>query len=167
MSSVPSQYKIQGADAAIERLKQLPLKLRKKYLGKALRAGATVVKKASVAKWRAIDDLRTPHKIWQNIAVRNNRRVGAAAGGLAMSVGVRGGAKKPYKNNKSNIRSGRAGKKYEPGSDVYYWRFLDLGTKKLAPKRLFESAFGESAEQAIDKFAETLNKGIDQAIGEL
>lgn len=161
------QFELKGLDQALNRLRQLPVKMQRTILKKAVRAGANVIKDAAKKDWRKVDDPKTPNKIWRFVATRMNSKQGRRAGGVAFSVGIRGGAKKPYKNNAENQRKGRVGKKYQVQPSVYYWRFLELGTKKMPARRIFERAFRRELHHASDVVAKVLNQGIDEAMRKL
>jgi HK97 gp10 family phage protein len=156
-------YKIQGADRAIDILKTLAPKLQRKYLGRAVRKGAAIIRKAAQGKARAFDRPDTPNKIWKEIVVRTNSRLGKRNGGIALQIGVKGGAKQ-YQNNKENRRSGRVGKQYEGAGKVYYWRFLEFGTKKMHPQPFMIPAMTENIENATAAIVDDLNAGIDEVV---
>jgi|ERR1051325_513954 HK97 gp10 family phage protein len=166
MATVPSQFKIKGMDEVIEKLKGLPPKLQRKYLARALRAGTKPVKLEMVQRWKAVDNPKTPSRIYQYVSVRANAKLGRRNGGYALSVGMRGGARKPYVANSANKRKGLIGQTYESGSPVYYWRFLELGTKKLAARHISAQAFAASSGKAFDAIATDLDAGITEALGD-
>lgn len=162
-SNVPEQYRIQGADNAVAILKSLPAKLQRKYLAKAVRAGAAIVRKDAQNRAKRFDDPRTPNAVWKEIAVRSNGRLARQNGGIALSVGVKGGARQ-YKNNAKNRAAGRVGGQYEGPGKVYYWRFLEFGTEKMRKQPFMEPALRANVEPATDAIVNVLNQGIDSIV---
>lgn len=147
----------------VNKLKKLPIKLQKKYLGSAVRKGANIIKQAAVSKAKSFDDPETSEKVYKEIVVRTNSRLGKANGGIAMQVGVKGGAKR-YRNNKANRRTGKAGQSYEGPGKVYYWRFLEFGTSKMAAQPFMRPALANNVGAATDAITSSINDGIDRIV---
>jgi HK97 gp10 family phage protein len=163
VGSVSQQFRIQGADRAINILKTLGTKLQRKYLGKAVRKGATIVRLDASARARTFDRADTPNKIWKEIVVRSNSRLARKNGGIALSVGVKGGARQ-YVNNKTNRQQGRVGGQYEGPGKVYYWRFLEFGTKKMAKQPFMVPALQGNVDKVTTVIVNELNLGIDAIV---
>jgi HK97 gp10 family phage protein len=166
---VAGNFKIQGAKEAIDRLKNLNLRMQRKYIARATRKGANVIRTAAQESWKRIDNPKTPNKIWQYVTVRSNSRLGRQYGGIAMLIGMRGGSQdvseKKYKDNKGNRKAKKVGQTYSAGSPVYYWRFLNLGTRKYRPGlHLMETALTNNGEKAASTMVDDLNAGIDEAL---
>jgi HK97 gp10 family phage protein len=157
--------KIEGADRAIRTLKDLPNKLQRKYLARAVRKGATIIRLAAQANAKRFDDPQTPTKVWREIVVRSNGRLGRQNGGIALSVGVKGGAQN-YKNNKYNRSQKRVGQSYEGPGKVYYWRFLELGTKKMKAQPFMVPALEDNADKATDAIVADLNQALDEIVAQ-
>lgn len=148
----------------VQKLRTLPVKLQKRYLNKAMRKGANIVKKAAQDKAKTFDNPSTPNKVYKEIVVRSNAKLGKREGGIAMQVGVKGGAKR-YRDNKANRRSGRVGQSYEGPGKVYYWRFLEFGTSKMAAEPFMRPALANNVSTVTDVITSELNTGLDQLTG--
>jgi HK97 gp10 family phage protein len=157
--------KIAGADKAVAILKSLSPKLQRKYLARAMRKGATIVRIAAQNNAKRFDDPKTKNQVWKEIVVRSNSRLARQNGGIALSVGVKGGAQY-YKNNKANRAAQRVGQSYEGAGKVYYWRFLELGTQKMKAQPFMQPALADNAEKATDAIVADLNAGIDAIVDE-
>lgn len=143
------QYKLDGVDKVIDELSKLSKKVQRKTSVNATRRAMVPVRNAAKANVQKLDDPKTKNKIYRNIAIQQRSRIGRRIGGVAMSVGIRGGGRK-----------GGTG----AGGDTFYWRFLDFGTAKTRAKPFLRPAFGESQQQqAIDILADELWKGINES----
>ena len=139
-----------GADALLKRLQALGDEtLQRKMARRALRKGAIVFRDAARENARRLDDPQTRESIARNIAIRESRRGGAAAGGVMLRVGVLGGAKKTQGTG-------------HPGGDTFYWRFLEFGTKKMAAQPFLRPVLAQKAQQATDAVAVDLERGLDK-----
>jgi HK97 gp10 family phage protein len=145
----------------IDKLKSLAPKLEKKYLNGALRAGALIVQHAAQERARAFDDPKTPKAVWKEIVIRTNASLGRQNQGKALQVGVLGGAAK-YSNTAVNRRKRRVGRTYITPGNVYYWRFLEFGTSKMAAKPFMRPALEGNINTASDAITTKLNTAIDQ-----
>lgn len=136
--------KLAGLDAITRKMKGLPGKLQKKYLYKALRKGAGIVRKAAVASAKKLDRKETPNKIYKAIAIQTAPRLGKSQHGSAVRVGVRGGATKE--------------------NPVFYWRFFEFGTEKMPARPFMLPALESNIGRATDAVVETLTKSMDEAV---
>ena len=161
---------LKGLGAVMARIRSLPDKLQKKILRSAMRKGATVVRRAAIANAIAIDDPRTREKIYANVVVHFAPKLSKRIHGVAMQVGILGGAKQ-YGNTKENVRKGRVGKTYKtggdkgnPGGDTWYWRFVEFGvpSRGIAARPFLLPALEMNAETATSVIAADLRKGIDK-----
>lgn len=149
--------------AEIERkLKQLPEKIGKNAMRRALRKGANVIRDAAKANARRIDDPQTREKIHENIAVASGgRRREREAGGVMMRVGVRGGARLTRGDNGA------------PGGNTTYWRFVEfgarveLGNSEDRAQPFLTPAGVEKAQAAYDATAADMTKQLDKEIAKL
>jgi HK97 gp10 family phage protein len=139
----------QGYDDVRTRLKNLPANMRNKVMAGAVKAGATFVKKKAVDKAKTFADPKDPIHIYQQIAIRTNKSLGAQNGGVAYQVGVRGGAKR-YTNNAKNRRAGRVGASYEGPGNVYWWRFKEFGTQKMPAEPFMRPALSDNISGVMD-----------------
>lgn len=143
--------------AAIERkLKQLPEKIGRNAMRRALRKGANVIRDAARANAKRIDDPETREQIWKNIAVASaGKRREKEAGGVMMRVGVRGGAKPTRGDNGT------------PGGNTTHWRFVELGTSEARAQPFLTPAGAEKAQAAYDATAADMIKQIDKELSKL
>lgn len=59
-----------------------------------------------------------------------------------------------YADTKYNVRKRRAGTYYGV-DDAYYWRYLEFGTVKMAPKPFMRPAFDNNRMRAVEVMKET------------
>lgn len=158
-------FDIKGLDPVLKKMRALAPALQKKGGSAALRKGAAVVRKAAIANARKFDRSETPNKIFEQIVSRTNARKGKALGGVAVSIGIKGGAKR-YVNNKGNRRRGRVGDRYEgPGvNGLYYWRFLEFGTSRMHAQPFMLPALEDNIQPATDAVVRELDVQIDKII---
>lgn len=143
--------------AEIERkLKQLPEKIGRNAMRRALRKGANVIRDAARSNAKRIDDTKTREQIWKNIAVASaGKRREREAGGVMMRVGVRGGAKPTRGDNGT------------PGGNTTHWRFVELGTSEARAQPFLTPAGAEKAQAAYDATAADMIKQIDKELSKL
>jgi HK97 gp10 family phage protein len=67
-----------------------------------------------------------------------------------------------YKNNKSNRRAGRVGKKYAHYGDFYYWRFLEFGTSTIPARAFMRRAFEGSKSEMLSTFIARARAGVQR-----
>ncbi len=161
---MPTTYKWSQRDFLLRDLKSLPAKLQRKAVSKAMRKGASIVRNSAATKAKRFDRSETPLKVWKEIAVRTNARLGRQNGGYALSIGVKGGARR-YTNNARNRRARRVGQSYEGPGKVYYWRFLEFGTQKMKAQPFMRPALSENVEQVMDVVAAELDTQLTQLVG--
>lgn len=162
---MPTNYKWNQRDGLLLQLKSLPVKVQRKVVASAMRKGAAIVRKAAQTKAKTFDRAETPNKVWKEVTVRTNSRLGRQNNGYALSVGVKGGARR-YTNNAKNRRQGRVGATYEGPGKVYYWRFLEFGTQKMKAQPFMRPALSENVEQVMDVVAAELDTRITQLVQE-
>ena len=155
-----NKFDLKLKQGVIDKLKSLAPKLEKKYLNSALRAGAVIIQRAAQERARAFDDPDTPKAIWKEIVIRTNAKLGKQNQGMALSIGVMGGAKK-YANTHANKRKRRVGRTYVTPGNVYYWRFLEFGTSKMKAQPFMRPAIEGNVNQASDAVVGKLNTAID------
>lgn len=144
-----AQFKLTGADGIIDNMAALTTKLQKTTARRAARRAMVPIRNAARVNAQRIDDPKTKNKIYSNIAIQERSRTGRQIGGVAFSVGVRGGGRK-----------GGTG----AGGDTYYWRFKEFGTKNAAATPILRPAFNESnQQQAISILISELWAGIEDA----
>lgn len=164
------KFEITGLDQIVDRLSKLPGKLQKRALQTAVRRGANIIRDAAQAGAERFDDPFTQEAIHLNVAVQHAPKMSRANGGIAMRVGVRGGASR-YGDTLVNRRKQRVGQTYQtggdksnPGGDTWYWRFLEFGTSKMQAKPFLRPAFERNKDRALTVIADTLNREIDRLL---
>lgn len=159
MASDPTITKpIQGLDGVLKKMRAIGPALAKKGARTALRKGANIVR--DDAKRRVPVGEPAVH-IRDEIEVRFSSRTFKRTGDVMFRVGVKGGAKK-YVDEKKNRRLGRVGKDYEGGGSVYYWRFVEFGTVKMAARPFMRPALAENVDKVTSVVVTELNKAIDR-----
>jgi HK97 gp10 family phage protein len=156
-----SEFQIQGLDGVLEKMRALGPALSAKGARTAMRKAANVVRDAAKVNAAKLDDPSTPNRIADHIGVQFAAKSLKTTGDIMMRVGVRGGAKQ-YADNRDNRRSGRVGKKFETGGSVFYWRFLEFGTSKMAARPFLRPALSENIDKATEVAVAELNKAIDR-----
>ena len=146
-------------------LADFPKKVERKSVSDALRKGADIVRRAAIANARRIDNPATPQQIFSKIIVRSDVRHGKKLyGGFLVKVGVAGGFKK-YTDSQRNRRYRRVGKKYFDSGDVYYWRFIELGTKKMRARPFLRPALAQNIDTSSSAVAKYLESAIAKLAG--
>lgn len=158
-----TKFDLNIKNGVIDKLKTLGPKLEKKYLAKSLRKGANIVKAAAQARAKQFDDPKTPQMVWKQIAVYTSAQLGKQNGGVALQVGVKGGARR-YKNNKYNRSKQRVGQVYMGPGAVYYWRFLEFGTSKMKAQPFMRPALENNIQKVTDAITNNLNDSITKVI---
>lgn len=126
---------IKGLEELIKNLNSLPEKIEKRVLRAAVRQGANVIKKKA-QEYVPIDkgDLK------KSIKVSGEK---AKPGVIAFKV-------QPTDNKKKGI-------------SVFYGRFQEFGTSKMAAKPFMRPAYDEAGEDVINKVIDTVKSKIDEA----
>lgn len=153
---------IRGMKELTAKLKKLEDKRIRAATFSALRAGANKIR--DEARRAAPDDPTTSNNIAKNIVVRKSKkRYERQMGGLAVRVGVLGGAA----DRSAQGEISGAGK-VNAGGDTFYWRFLEFGTSRgITPRRFMRNAMNKGASQALQKFQERMADRIDKEVAKL
>lgn len=162
------QYKLEGLDAVLKKMRALPVDVRMKGARYAGRKGANLIRDAAIRNATGIDDPETREQIAKNVAVRFANREFRRTGDVMFLVGILGGARQ-YGNTKENVRKGRVGQTYKtngssanPGGDTWYWRFVELGTQKVAARPFLRPALAQNIGAATDEFTKHLDRWLDR-----
>jgi HK97 gp10 family phage protein len=149
---------VQGLRELEAQLRALPEKVAGQALAASVSAGARVIRDEAIQ--------RAPVRTGAMKAQIFTKRVRTDSKFEKLSiVGVRGGKAK-YANNKANRRSGRAGKEYENAGETFYWRFVELGTRKMAAHPFLRPAFDAKQQEAVAAITERLDQRIQKAVAE-
>ena len=146
---------LQGVDELKRALDQVPDKLKKKGLLKALRLAGNVVRDAAR---RAAPLLQTPAPYRKKGTVRRaivvrTSKTAKKEGAIGVFIGVRAlrGAR--------TRTLGASGPKNP--NDPFYWRYLEFGTKKMS-KRPFLAVGATKLEQATEVFMREATAAVNQ-----
>lgn len=145
-----AEFKIEGLDGVLRKMRELSPKIQKKVLVKAVRAGANIIRDDARSRAKQFDDPQSSEKIWKEIVTKVNTRRGRREGGVVMQVGVRGGAK-----------TDKGGQETSP---IWYWRLIEFGTSKMAARPFMRPALESKAEAATDAIVTELNRGLDELL---
>lgn len=137
-----------GFKELAEKLKQLPKKVAKNGLRRAVSSGAAIVrndarKRAPVATGEMKRDI---------MMKREKDKQGGSTTGAVYSVYVRSGKK-----------SRLAGKKRDVERDSFYWKFVEFGTKDMPAQPFMRPAFEANKDEAVAAIGKTLNEAIQAA----
>lgn len=154
-----------GADEALAKMRNLAPNLIKSGLKRAVRKGAVVVQKAAKTNALKIDDPQTKNNIARNIAVQYSAPLSKKEKGVAYRVGVLGGARRLYANNKANRRKGIVGQETGgTGGSTWYWRFIELGTSKMRARPFMVPALTANVDRATSAIVSELGPALDRAV---
>jgi HK97 gp10 family phage protein len=168
------QFRLEGADGLLARLKKFPDKLQQAAGRKSARKAMAIVRKAAQVAAKALDDRESSERIWKNVYLQQSRRQSKTVGGVVMRVGIRGGAKQ-YVFNFRNVKKGRidqsganaksyfvGGDHGNPGGDTWYWRHVELGTEKMPARPFLRQSFENNVSAVTSTLITELNREIDQ-----
>jgi len=120
----------------------------RKVLRDATRSAATVVKEEAAKRAP-----RRSGKLAKNIVVLTQR---SRNGDISSGVHIRG----------TNPRTGNSDKKLKTNDprNAFYWRFLELGTSKMAAVPFVRPAYDARQEEATKAAFDAANRAIDEAL---
>jgi len=146
---------LEGFKELAAALRELPERIARNGLRAAVNAGSTVIKKQAIAN--------APEDTGALKANLYQKQIREQSGPMQQTfyVGVRKGVAK-YANNAANKRSGKAGKTYKDEGTTFYWRFLEFGTSKMAPRPFLRPAFETQKESAVKAIGEKLDERIQK-----
>ena len=140
---------VQGLQELDRKLGQLPVRIRKNVLRRALRAGGKVIGMAVRAKVPKVWSKNAPTRLLKarNIVWRVSRIRGDTA-----QVKV----------------TWRTGRPRDKSVDVpFYAAWIEFGTSRLPARPFLRPAFLESKMQALEAFRKALADGIDKEVAKL
>lgn len=147
------EFKIEGLDPLLKKLKAVEGTVRRKAGRSALRKAGLIIVNAAKASVSVHDDPETQRSIAANIAIQWNNKRFRSTGDLAFRIGVRGGAV---------VRKGKAipdGVK----AATPHWRFLEFGTQTSIAKPFLRPAMAQNIQAVTDTFVTALSAAIDRA----
>ena len=145
---------VSGMDGVIDRMSRLPDKLQRKGARAAARKAMNIVRNAARANARGLDDPVTAETIWRNVITQDSPRSGRRIGGVAMRVGVRGGAS--YSEDRASAAAGN------PGGYTWYWRFLELGAENVPREEFLLPAMESNAQAVATKLSDELWRELEK-----
>src|SRR5690606_15101055 len=152
------EFKIEGLDEVVRKLRALPDKFAVRGMRRALRRGANIVRNAARTNAKRIDDPETRERIWKNISVQGGgRRREKRAGGPMMRVGVRGGARPLKRGTETGL----------PGGDTTHWRFVEFGTANNAAQPFMRPALANNVEAATNAVVAAAKVELDKELAKL
>ena len=149
--------KVEGVEQLVARFRQLPDRLGRNAMRRAIRQGANVIRDDARNRAKQFDDPSTPESIAKNIMVsgggrRMERRMG---NNPVMRVGVRGGARKTEDEGKA------------PGGDTWYWRFVELGTERMPAKPFLRPAGSDNTSEVMRVTAQSARTQIERELNKM
>ena len=163
-----TQFKLEGLDAVLAKMRALPIDVRQKGARFAGRKAANVIRDAAIQGAQKINDPSTREEIAKNITVRFATRTFRRTGDVMFRVGVLGGARQ-YANTTENRRKRRVGETYKtggssgnPGGDTFYWRFVEFGTQKVSARPFMRPALENNTARATNEFTRQLDGWLNR-----
>lgn len=149
--------KLEGVEDLKRALSEASKTIRTKAVRGALREAGKVIQAAARAAAPVLSvpsKNRKPGTIKRNIVVRASK-LARQAGSEGVYVSVRG-----IRGKARVKRLGKAGANNP--NDPYYWRFVELGTRKMAAKPFMQPAAESKGQQAVDKFMQSVVPQIEK-----
>lgn len=146
------EFKIHGLDAVLKKLRALSGPMAKKATTAALRKGARIVVKAARSNYAALgaDDPATKANIGKAITSRADNKLGQREGGVAVKIGVRGGAR-PKKGTE----------------DEGHWRFVEFGKEGVEARPFMRPALADNVDKVTTEVVTQMDAQIDKIVGKL
>lgn len=145
---IETKLDFSGLQNLSEDLNALSKAENRKVMRDATRAAATVFKDEAVSR----APVRSG-KLKKNIVVITQRD---RSGNISSGVHVRG----------TNPRTGNSDNKLKAGNanNAFYWRFVELGTSRMAPAPFIRPAYDARQEDAAKVAFARANQAIDEAL---
>lgn len=150
--------KIEGLAEIERKLRQLPERIGRNAMRRALRKGANVVRDVAKVNAKRVDDPETADQIAKNVAVSSGgAKRERQAGGPMVRVGVRGGARPLKRGTQTGL----------PGGDTTHWRFVEFGTSEAAAQPFMRPAMAQGGEGAMNAAASAMQQEFDKELAKL
>lgn len=143
------KFELNGVDELIKRLKKAQREGVEKMAPRALAASGRVIRDEAKRRAEAIDDPKTKESIAKNIALQKSSKRNTPRDAVKYRVGVRGGGAPNDDKNPS-------------GGDTWYWRFIEFGTVKMAPRPFLRPAMEAKQQEAARVFIRVFNEELDK-----
>lgn len=152
------EFKIEGLDPVIRKLRALPERFAVRGMRRALRKGANIVRNAARNNAKRIDDPESRERIWKNISVQGGgSRREKQAGGPMMRVGVRGGARPLKRGTETGL----------PGGDTTHWRWVEFGSVNNQARPFMRPALANNIDAATNAVVAAANVELDKELAKL
>lgn len=152
------EVKLVGIEDLKRALAEASKAIRTKAVRGALREAGKVIQSAARAAAPVLavpTPRRKPGTVKKNIVVRASK-FARQAGDEGVFINVR-----PIGRSKARVaKLGKAGAANP--NDPYYWRFVEMGTKKLAARPFLRPAAESKGQEAIDKFMTSVIPQIEK-----
>lgn len=152
------QFRLNGADQILRRLKTLPDKLQQKIGRKSARKAMAIVRSAARENAKRLDNPESAERIHKNVYLQQSRRGSKRIGGVMMRVGILGGARTPMGRD-PNAEA-------QPGGDTRHWRFIELGAENTPPQPFLRPALENNALRVTQVLIDGINADLDEAVRE-
>jgi HK97 gp10 family phage protein len=149
--------KLVGLDELKRALSEASVTIRTKAVRGALREAGKVIQVAARAAAPVLavpTRRRTPGTVKKNIVVRASK-FARQAGDEGVYINVRG-----IRGRARVKRLGKAGASNP--NDPYYWRFVEMGTRKMAAHPFLRPAASNKGQEAINKFMQSVVPQIEK-----
>lgn len=163
-----AEVRLNGVDALGRALENLPKVIAKRYLRRAMVAGLTPMKEDAQARAPVLktpDDRRIPGALRDAIILFRDRNPAASGAAEKYYITIR-----KIKLNRAQQRIvralNRAGRSITILGDVYYGRFPEFGTAKMAPMPFMRPAFESGKERALDDFTASLRSSLPNIVAD-
>lgn len=142
-----AEFKIEGLDPVLAKMKGLTPALKKKALRSAGTKAMRIVRDAARRGAAALDDPKSPSNIAKAIVTRYDSKASRREGGSVTKVGVMGGAR-PQKGNQ----------------DTGHWRLVEFGSVNNPARPFMRPALANNVQKVTDTLVQSLNSDIDKII---
>lgn len=142
-----AEFKIEGLDEVLRKMRGLAPKLLKKGLRSAGTKAMRIVRDDARRVARGFDDPASGSNIAKNIITRYDARGSKREGGAVTKVGVAGGARP------------------KPGrEDTGHWRLVEFGKEGVPARPFMRPALANNVEQVTTVYVQALDAEIDKAL---
>lgn len=163
MNGKPFELEVKGLDDLRAAMQQMPDRIRKRAVGKALRAAARIVRdeaRAQAPVLSAPAKNRRPGVLRRAIAIRRSK-IAARQRLVGVFVNVR-----PLQSVLAGTKSATRKAALGPAgannpNDPFYWRFVEFGTRKMRAQP-FLAAAARKLPQAADVFISVAGDEINR-----
>lgn len=162
---MPEITRIEGLDGLLETLRRMPPELIKGARSPVvfgLRRGANVIRDQARANAPKRTGAMAKSIATRRANARQRRKAKAATGAdeyFTVGIAPRRGK---YSNTRRNRGLGRVGQSYDFDGWTYYWRFIEMGTKRMPAKPFLSPAGEAKGPEAAKVIAEQIREGIDR-----